>query len=339
MSTHTKTTSDQKVKAPELRLETLQDYSNDNTTIPLPEINLAMHPGQVCFGDDVSDKSQFNERFIESRVHEGMNAFVLYLAAMVHNVMFITIITLILYEIVNGTLDLFEVIGSLVVYAVFSFGPSLAFKSAALYPFRFNRQAQMIHYPISDDKVLNIPWREAKPYMRLGRVASGSHNLMVLFPDPDNPGDPNNPNVVETSVAFDGMDFTSAQRNYERLEFIRRYMESGLDAIQPCQELIDAGQVHKPTGYDKSNKFWSAPFYNLSMGLFYILGTGPLVDRWVKKQVHNFKWPEEVERLCAEGADLSGIDTTSVKARTDRYYEFHGIGNLIFVDANRNRVQ
>ncbi len=323
---------------PTIRQETLRDYSNDSTTIPLPDINMAMHPSQVCFGDDIRDKKQFNERFIESRVHEGTNSFVLYLAAMMHNVMFITFVTLILNEILNGTLELFEVFGSVVVYSIFFFGPYIVFKSAALYPFRFNRQAQMIHYPIADDKVLNIPWRQAKPYMRLGRVASGSHNLMLLFPDPDNPGDPDNPNVVETSVAFDGMDFTSAHRNYERLEFIRRYMEKGLEAIQPCQQLIDSGHVDKPTGYDKSEKFTSAPFYNLSMWVFYILGTGPLVDRWIKKQVRNFKWPEEVVRLCAEGADLSGIDTTPVKAQTERFYEFHGIGDLIYVDKNRHRI-
>jgi len=342
MSTHTDTTDNQESEIPELRQETLQDYNNDSTTIPLPDINMAMHPGQVCFSDDVSDETMFNERYIESRVHEGMNAFVLYLAAMMHNVMFVSILSALIYTITTDRLDFILIIGFLIGYAISFFGPYFAFKIASLTPVRFNRQAQVIHYPLSKDEVLTIPWRQAKPYMRLGRVASGSHNLMLIFPDPRNPGDPNNPNIIETASAFDSSDYTVASGIYERLEFIRRYMEKGLDAIEPCQELIDENMVHKPTGYEKPMKFkdhpFLAPIFFIFRMFFYILGTGPLVDLWIKKQVRNFKWPEEVERLCAEGADLSSIDTTPVNAQTERFYEFHGISDLIYVDKNGRRI-
>jgi len=326
----------------DIKPETLQDYQNDSTTIPLPDINMAMHPGQVCFGNNVSDETMFNERFIESRVHEGMNTFVLYLAAMMHNAIFVTVFSYLIYDIVNSSLELSDLIFSLLVYAFAFIGPYFAFKIASLTPVRFNRQAQVIHYPLSKNEVLTIPWRQAKPYMRLGRVASGSHNLMLIFPDPRNPGDPNNPNIIETACAFDSSDYTVASGIYERLEFIRGYMEKGLDAIQPCQELIDGDMVHKPTGYEKPMKFkdhpFLAPLFFIFRMFFYILGTGPLVDLWVKKQVRNFKWPDEVVSMCAEGAELSGMDTKPVKAQTERFYEFHGISDLIYVDKNGRRV-
>jgi len=328
---------------PEILQDTLQDYKNKKTTIPLPEITLAMHPDAVCFGDDVSDKKQFNERYMESHVHEGMAASILYLAAMWFNVFLFGGIAAIMYQLFNGVLELSDLILLPFAFACGFLPPYIAFKMASPHPIRFNRQAQMIHYPMSNTEVISLPWREAMPYIRMGRVASGSFNLMMVFPDPDNPGDPDNPTVLETSVAFDAMDFTTANGNYRRLEFIRRYMESGLDAIQPCQELIDAGLVRKPTGYDNGlTTFQKSPFtYLISksvMGIFYWLGTGPLVDRWLRNKVSHFKWPEEVERLCAEGADLSGIDTTPVKAGTERFYEFHGISELIYVDKNRKRI-
>jgi len=74
------------------------------------------------------------------------------------------------------------------------------------------------------------------------------------------------------------------------------------------------------------------------MGIFYWLGTGPLVDRWLRNKVSHFKWPDEVVRLCEEDADLSGINTTPVKTRTDRYYEFQGVSDLIYVDKNGNQI-
>ncbi|WP_313691924.1 hypothetical protein, partial [Achromobacter mucicolens] len=47
----------------------------------LPDIRLAMWPGQVSFSDDLSDRSLFNERYIESRIFVGKLAFVLYLVS------------------------------------------------------------------------------------------------------------------------------------------------------------------------------------------------------------------------------------------------------------------
>ncbi|MFD4841068.1 hypothetical protein ACFWP0_26440, partial [Achromobacter sp. NPDC058515] len=45
----------------------------------LPDIRIAMWPGQVSFSDDLSDENLFNERYLESRVFVGKLAFVLYL--------------------------------------------------------------------------------------------------------------------------------------------------------------------------------------------------------------------------------------------------------------------
>lgn len=323
---------------PELRQETLQEYNNDSTTIPLPPTDIAMHPSQVSFDDDISDNKLFNDRYIESRVHVGMNSFALYLAAMFHNTAGITLIILLILTVLNSTIDYFNIFLCLIIYIPVYFGPKFIFQSASLYPIRLNRQAQTLHYPVDDNKVYTIPWRQCMPYTRLGRVASGSYNLMLLFPSPDNPGDPKNPNIVECSMAFDSGDFTFMEGNYMRLEFIRRYMEKGLDTIQPDPELVKASLADKPTGHEKYD-FQKHPFMSAINAIFYILAAGPLVDRWVKKQVDNFKWPEEIEHLCAEGADLSGIDTTPIKTRTDLYYEFHSMNELIYVDANRNRVQ
>lgn len=336
MSTHTDTTDDQESKITEIRQETLQEYNNDSTTIPLPPTDIAMHPSQVSFDDDVSDQRLFNERFIESRVHEGMNSSALYLAAMIHNTLGLSLLVFIVLSIVK--LDFFLASLFVIAYLPTYFGPKFIFKSASLYPIRLNRQAQCLHYPVDDNKVYTIPWKQCMPYTRLGRVASGSYNLMLLFPNPDKPGDPKNPNIVECSIAFDSGDFTFMDGNYMRLEFIRRYMEKGLDTIQPDRKLVKAGLVDKPTGHEKNN-FKKRPFMSLVNMIFYILAAGPLVDRWVKKQIDNFQWPEEVERLCAEGANLSDIDTSPIKARADLYYEFHGTNELIYVDANRNRVQ
>jgi len=327
-----------------LQYGSLRDYHNKANTIPLPNITLAMNPDKVCFHDDISDKEQFNDRFIESRVHEGMAAFILYLAAMMHNVILLTIIATCTYEIINGELKVVKfIILSAIMYSVVSFWSYIAFKIASPYPIRFNRQAQMVHYPVSDTEVISLPWREAIPFTRLSRTATGSHNLMLVFPNPNNPGVPDNPNVLETSVGFDSIDFSSAHANYERLEFIRRYMESGLNEIQPCQALIDTGHVRKPTGYEVPRKFKDGPIffiiYESVKHIFYWLGTGPLVDRWIRNKVRNYKWPEEVERLCAKGADLSGIDNTPVKSQTDIFYEFDEINKLSYVDKYRQKAR
>lgn len=45
----------------------------------LPDIRLAMWPGQVSFSDDLSNRSLFNDRYIESQIFVGKLAFVLYL--------------------------------------------------------------------------------------------------------------------------------------------------------------------------------------------------------------------------------------------------------------------
>ena len=322
----------------DIKPETLQEYNNDSTTIPLPPTNIAMHPSQASFDDDVSDKRLFNERFIESRVHEGMNSSALYMAAIMHNSIFMVIIIFFFLDLIQNKFDLLNFILSLVIYIPAYFGPKFIFQSASLYPIRLNRQAQCLHYPVDDNKVYTIPWKQCMPYTRLGRVASGSYNLMLLFPNPDKTGDPKNPNIVECSIAFDSGDFTFMDGNYMRLEFIRRYMEKGLDAIQPNPELVKAGLVDMPSGHEK-NDFKKRPLMSLVNMIFYILAAGPLVDRWVKKQIDSFQWPDEVEHLCAEGANLSGIDTSPIQARTDLYYEFHGTNELIYVDANRNRVQ
>ena len=79
-------------------------------------------------------------------------------------------------------------------------------------------------------------------------------------------------------------------------------------------------------------------------------GKRPLVQRkavqrkqapWpaVQRKADAYQWPEEVERLCAPDADLSGYDTTPVKSRTDVYYVYRGMDQgIVFVDANGKPV-
>lgn len=67
----------------------IEEYKSKPSNIQLPDIDMAMHPSKVYFADDISDTELFNDRFIESRVHEGMGAFAIYLMVGIHNFTFI----------------------------------------------------------------------------------------------------------------------------------------------------------------------------------------------------------------------------------------------------------
>ena len=58
---------------------------------------------------------------------------------------------------------------------------------------------------------------------------------------------------------------------------------------------------------------------------------GPLIDWLLKRQAKKFRWPEEVERLCAPGADLSAYDTTPVTPQPGVHYRYTKKRGLFFV--------
>ncbi|RQP29430.1 hypothetical protein DF156_25875 [Burkholderia ubonensis] len=127
----------------------------------------------------------------------------------------------------------------------------------------------------------------------------------------------------------------------DRLEFIRRYMEHGLEAIQPDEQMRRLGRVRKPSGFLRSTPnpdWWNLYVGRPFMHLLYWCATGPLIDWWVARKRATLRWPEEVERLCAPDADLSAFDTTPVKSRTDIFYRYAGDRGYELVDAKGRPV-
>ena len=321
--------------------------------VALPGIRFAMHPDDLWFCDDVSDERYFNERFIEPRM-EGDTAF---LARLVvgWGIVFPLVGVLILaplfgeYEgIKNGVQrDITDMFWLLLWCTPFFLGSWLFLwlasgagnKGGGV---RFNRRAQLVHVAFNDE-VIHLRWRDVRPFMELG----SHYGIRLCFPIPYDQhagkdalwltrtyrGRP-----YELRAAFDTIDSATFGRALERIEFIRRYMEHGLEAIQPHPEAVAAGRVRKPSGFVADNRSRLRKAFSLSHWA-YMLALGPWVDRWIQRKADAYQWPEEVERLCAPDADLSGYDTTPVKSRTDVYYVYRGMDQgIVFVDANGKPV-
>jgi len=143
---------------------------------------------------------------------------------------------------------------------------------------------------------------------------------------------------MEVQGAFDSLDH-SMSGNLSRLEFIRRYMEKGLDTIQPNKEAIKEGLVFKPSGHTKPiNYGWFDTLLDYVLNKpGYYLATGWLVDKWIAKRSKSYQWPEDVLKLCAEGADVSAWDTKVITPKDDLFYgEIQG--NFAYFDRNGNEV-
>ena len=288
--------------------EQVERLTGSITYEAMPPIRFAEYPEDFWLWADLSDKKQFNERYIDSYYMMSRVAFGLNFALFFHNMCLIGII----YFIVDGGPFIGAAFGYLVAFFPFlSVFLDLQFRGIGRFLFRFNRQTQMVHRANGGRRTgwfstgpLSVAWRDAVPVIKRGS------DPFYIFPNYGidtylNDINPWNHKPIFIFAAFD------LDRGPERFEFIRRYMESGLKAITPPPDM------EKDKLYDLSA--FPARFHR---GWFYHCGFGPWVDRWLKKKIDEYRWPEEIERLCAPGADLSGIDTTPVKSIDTCFYRF-----------------
>ncbi|SIT06265.1 hypothetical protein [Achromobacter sp. MFA1 R4] len=288
----------------------------------LPDIRVAMWPGQVSFSDDLSDKHLFNDRYLESRVSVGKMAFVLYLVCGAFLATFIPVGISIISAAVRGK-SAIEIISDDWIIALFSvlmFCLGYALSRITPSCVRFNRQAQVVHIYGGPNKATTAPWRDVYPFTEFSASADGKFSLNLVFRT--GPTD-----LAMASGAFDIGDESALVDNLTRLEFLRRYMAEGLSAVQPDPQRT----LHKPSGFTKAVNFKDDGLIDFLLARLvvmpgYYLAGGPLIDRYLIRRAASAQWPDEVERLCAPGADLSGYDTTPVEARKDIYHRFNGHG-------------
>ncbi|MFD4837162.1 hypothetical protein ACFWP0_06605 [Achromobacter sp. NPDC058515] len=296
--------------------EGIERWKKRGDTAPMEPVDLAMWPGDAKFENDVSDRSLFNERFIESRIGENELLDNTYTLSMWHTIFLICIVAAICE---NPSLWYL-----VIPYLLFN---SFFFLSIGAFArpggrIRFNRQAQLVQTVDGKGNVAAVPWRTVQPFFRLkmpGRV-----DLQLAFPPPLG----NKAKIYEykgvlwLDGGFDCLDDSDIPSAGLRFEFIRRYMEEGLDAIQPTADLPT---YSKPSGPPR-------------IPTFYWVGFGPLIDRWAAYHAAKFRWPDEVERLCAEDADLSGHDTTPVASNTHIFYRYDPRGESFYL-CDRNGVR
>jgi hypothetical protein len=307
----------------------------------LPDITYAMEPDTVCFFDDVSDPAQFNDRYIEPRV-EGQITFLMQLSTL--GVPMSLLIVFVLAPLFGE----FHIRGALICIPFFLMAWFFLWMGTGMAQsrIRFNRQAQLVHVTYGD-YVVHVPWRDVRPYTEIGH----DYRLRLYFPvpyaeimsqpdlDPERVRKRKVPFIVGGD--FDAHDHLSLDGNLTRLEFIRRYMEHGLEAIQPKPEWVNEGLTRKPTGdVELMNLGGLNNIVIVFLFFFNLFSLKPLLDRWIKHKANSFRWPEEVERLCAPGADLSAYDTRPVKSSTRYFYRYVGMDKgVIFVDHRGRQVQ
>ncbi len=326
------------------------EHRKDHTE--LPALDVALHPSEVHLADDISDQKQFNKRFIESRLSDKEGSQGLYVAMAFHNFFLLIALDFIFGFFSKEPLvtSLFELPWPVVLFYVGSIGmvyfTSTLVESA---PIRFNRQAQLVHFRWDENRCLSIPWREVTAFsVRLKKGAFNYYVLRLHFPRPKHidlgvEAD-NDFKTFPLSGMFDDKDSFWMFTNIWRYEFIRRYMEVGLSAIQPDKELLEKNLIKKPSGSSEGIVF---PFFTESRAVIilnkvlikviHLLVFGPLIDFWIKRKISRFQWPEEIERLCAEGADLSAFNITCIKTKPNIYYRYNQ-GSYEYIDKNKKYI-
>uniref|UniRef100_UPI001CB6BE7E hypothetical protein n=1 Tax=Salinicola aestuarinus TaxID=1949082 RepID=UPI001CB6BE7E len=283
----------------------LNNLRNDREYAELPGPEIAMWPEDVAVYDDLSNQERFNERFLEPKKNQQNEAaYVLYFFFGVFNNFGGGVA---LYSLIVNDLKLSTfVIGSSVMLAIPWFFFAIVYWTAQGGGVRFNRQAQLVHFGTLPGVAKTYAWRDVKPFLRSGIETTGK--LELCFPlkplqahglkwQPEKHLEAKNPSIID--AAMDSRDH-GPQGCMHRFEFYRRYMEEGLDAVQPDPErLPDDQPIREP--------YLPQPRGPILKTLHF-LAAGPLIDRALAHRAKQFYWPEEVERLCAPDADLSGID-------------------------------
>ncbi|WP_420995450.1 hypothetical protein ACKI2N_004970 [Cupriavidus sp. 30B13] len=309
----------------------------------LPDIRYAMYPGDLWSNDDLSDSALFNERYLEPDMRGEVN-FYMYLATGIFNfVLFTVLIVLPLSGEIKSGLDAFFAFLGCIPVGLFTWF-FLWMGSGPGSRVRFNRQAQLVHASTYDNRVVHLPWREVRPYIEFGT----GYGLQLTFPVPYGQLAHREPITFKRLFLkrpymigghFDDSDSATFGSCIERLEFIRRYMEHGFGAVQPHPEAVASGLARKPSGFPPERTRLLPKWLSPSRWAYWF-AAGPLVDRWLAREARQFQWPEEVECLCAPGADLSGYDTTPVRSRTEVYYRYAGMGRgIVFVDRKGREIR
>jgi hypothetical protein len=154
---------------------------------------------------------------------------------------------------------------------------------------RYNRQAQLVHFrsKLGYGKFVTVAWRDVVAYY----TATGVSGLRIFYPGNDAAN-----GYKPLGVRLGGItlsSFGNFSGPYGDWEVIRSYMEGGWDAIQPKEEDINEyTSKQAPQGLTK----WM---------MYPCLG--PYIDWVMRKRRAKYKWPEDIEALCAVDAREKGL--------------------------------
>ncbi|WP_420210397.1 hypothetical protein ACN8ZM_00715 [Burkholderia aenigmatica] len=282
---------------------------------PMEPVDLAMWKGDAKFKNDINDPELFNDRFIETRFGDGEARDIIYLLSMLHTIsVVVMVLSIIMAEWFWELLAIYPIVNVLFFWGLWA----LTKPSTRI---RFNRQAQSVHVVGREGRAITLRWRDVQPLFRL--MPPGRIKLQLAFSPPAGVTSYVIDGVLWLSGEFDELDSSDIRTASLRFEFIRRYMEEGLEAIQPTADL---DEYRKPSPPSRLNSF-------------YWPGLGPLIDRWANYHLSKFRWPEEVERLCTPNADLSGYDTTPVASDRIIFYRYDvREKNFYFCDREGQRL-
>jgi hypothetical protein len=302
-------------KKPQLTFEEgIARWMKRRDQAPLPRVYRAMWKKDVRFRDDISDRELFNEQFIESRLTTPSLVDTLYITSMMHTISLVVGIAATVTEPASWLTWVLVYVG----WNTPFFFP-LWLLSKPVGGIRFNRQAQVVQTMRGIGGVLTVPWRDVRPFMR--DIGMGRVELRLAFPPPV--GVRGRKGILWLDGEFDSLDDSAIDTVARRFEFIRRYMEEGLDAIRPTQNL---DVYRKPSGPSRLNSF-------------YWPGFGPLIDRWVDHWQSQFRWPDEAQRLGLPGADVSGYDTRPVPSHKHIFYRYDPREGCFYLcDVNGERL-
>ncbi len=294
--------------------EALQEWRDNKNCAPLIDIDVAMWPDDLSFAHDISDRERFNERFIESRFGLQDTVEKAYLASFWHSFGFLLCAMIFPFHPEMWAALIFMEICVAIPLALLLY--ALAQPAGRV---RFNRQAQLVHGHSMRGEPVTVAWRDVQPFVKI--IQLGNTSLRLVFPTPRGMRLWKKA-AIAIEGTFDWGDQYGIHDCADRFEFIRRYMEQGLGSIAPGPG-------------EKREKFAAASNRNW---LFYYTGFGWLIDRWAARCQARFRWPDEVEKLCAEGADLSGYDTTPVTTPKNVFYRYDVRDGAFYIcDSHGNR--
>lgn len=319
---------------------------------PLPPMDMAMWPECVLSRIDVSDPQKFNDRFIELPVEVSSGGFFRTLHGFPISLLLVAFLASFAPDVEIAE-TAFLAGGVLLVFGPLLFWLHVAGRSDGVGGTRYNRQAQLVHEMDEKGNVAHVPWRHVRPVVNMGVAPSSILMLLVPYPraalEEDrlrSIGSPYQDSIdkllgpFKVNATLHYGDHASVASNLQRLDFLRRYMEHGIGAVQPSEEAVRLGMVEEAQAVEKpqdlKNLGWLMRYviYPLDK-VWYWICLGPLLDRQARKAAERTRWPKEVEDLCGPCPDLRGLDTRPIRSSTQYYYKPTAY-NWTVVDRNGN---